>query len=227
MKVGILLIATNKYMEFIQPLVESIREFFLTAHDKTIFIFTNHDMPPEDGIEWIKIEHKPWPYMTLYRFRTFLSHADKLQDMDYLYYLDADMLVVESVGDEIFGKTVGTLHPGFYDKDNSQFTYDRNPKSKAYIPLGKGNRYYAGGFFGGEKEAFLNMSKVIDKWITSDEDEDYIAIWHDESHMNKFFFVHPPAVELSSSYCCIDYNETVYPRKILALTKNHQGFREE
>ena len=60
------------------------------------------------------------------------------------------MGIVSEVGDEVLSDLVATMHPyqSFYPKE--QRTYDRNPKSLAYVPPGKeGELYYAGGFNGG------------------------------------------------------------------------------
>ena len=62
------------------------------------------------------------------------------------------------VGNEILGDLVATMHPyqSFYS--NEEASYDRNPESLAYVPVGQGKTYYAGGFNGGKSEVFM-------KWL--------------------------------------------------------------
>ena len=44
MKVGLLIIATNKYIQFLQPLIESADNHFLKNQEVTYFVFTNKDI---------------------------------------------------------------------------------------------------------------------------------------------------------------------------------------
>lgn len=41
MNIGLLIIATNKYIKYLNPLVESINKYFLTGYTVSIFCFTN------------------------------------------------------------------------------------------------------------------------------------------------------------------------------------------
>ena len=43
-KVGLLVIATNKYTDFINNLIESTDKYFCNNHEVTYFIFTNKDL---------------------------------------------------------------------------------------------------------------------------------------------------------------------------------------
>ena len=42
MKTGLLIIATNKYISFLENLIASADKFFLKDNDVEYFIFTNH-----------------------------------------------------------------------------------------------------------------------------------------------------------------------------------------
>ena len=56
------------------------------------------------------------------------------------------MGIVDKVGDEVLSDLVATMHPyqSFYPK--GERSYDRNPKSLAYVAPGdEGPNYYAGG----------------------------------------------------------------------------------
>ncbi len=104
--------------------------------------------------------------------------------MDYLFACDADMLFVDYVGDEIMGDLVATQHPGFTKKRG---TYEYRQDSTAYVAPDEGECYFAGGFYGGKKEAFLTMMRGLVNNIQIDLDNDLIAVWHDESHLNRYF----------------------------------------
>jgi histo-blood group ABO system transferase len=219
-----LVIATGKYTRFVGPLLESANEHFLPGHEKTVFCFT--DGIADDPIVTVPVDHLDWPGPTLKRYHYFSDAAERLKDMDYLFYSDADMLFVDKVGDEVLGDLVATEHPGFYNKRPQDFSYERRLKSKAYMPPRVGRKYFAGGFNGGKRENFLQMSRVIRGWVDDDQRHGITAVWHDESYMNKYMFMHPPSTILSPSYCFPEsWNHLPFPRKLLALDKNHAEMR--
>lgn len=226
-KIGIVAIATGKYDQFIPPLYKSVKKFFCTNHQVKMFVFTDGNIPESDDIQRIEQEHMTWPHATLQRYHIFDKHSEILKDMDYIYYLDADMRIVAPVGDEIFPDTesglVGTEHPGFYG--GRRGTYDTNPESTAYVNSNEGNHYFAGGFNGGTSESFLRMASTIKNNINKDFEKNYIAIWHDESHLNRYLIDNPPKM-LSPTYCYPESWQLPFEKKILALDKNHSDLRQ-
>ena len=54
-KVGLLVIATNKYTRFLQPLISSADEFFLNDCEVTYFVFTNKDIDIQSSRNLVKI----------------------------------------------------------------------------------------------------------------------------------------------------------------------------
>ena len=110
-----------------------------------------------------------------------------------------------------------------------EMSYERNPKSLAYVAPGDGKTYYAGGFNGGRTKEFIEMSEVIAERVNKDLENDVVALWHDESHMNRYLIDNPPALSLTPSYCWAEefYNNPNYPYepKIIALQKNHKELR--
>lgn len=224
MRVGLLLIATNKYVQFVEPLLASMREFFLTGHEVTAFCFTNMDHAPE-GTTRIHIEHKPWPGPTLYRYHNFSNARQAFASMDYLYYCDVDMKFVAPVGNEVLGELVATNHPGFYNKPRQAFSYERRRQSIACVRPNEGSHYFAGGFNGGKKDVFLKMSDTIRGWVDMDQCRRITAVWHDESYQNKYMIQHHPTVILSPSYCYPESWDLPFEKKLLALDKNHEEVR--
>jgi histo-blood group ABO system transferase len=233
MKICILTIATNKYIEFIEPLYNSISENFLNGHEIECLLFTNLEVEEcSDNVKVCQIEHENWPIPTLKRYHYFLKERDFILEHDYCFYLDADMRIVGKVGEEIFGDIVATQHPGWWHRDPKDFNYERRRSSTAYIPPGEGNMYYAGGFNGGKTDSYIKMSEKIVENVENDFKNDLIAIWHDESHLNKYLYENPPSLELTPSYCYPEAIMLNYPGwyvpfepKILALEKNHSHYR--
>jgi histo-blood group ABO system transferase len=223
MKIGLLIIATNKYISFVNPLLESVKKYFMVGHEVTPFVFTNMKAP--EGTVEIKIGHEPWPMPTLKRYHNFCSACEQLSDMDYVYYSDADMRFVAPVGDEILGDLVMTNHPGFYNKSRDDFPYERRGQSSACIPRGFGVNYFAGGFNGGKVCRFLQMSDTIIDMVDADERNGLVAEWHDESYMNRYCLDFAPDVILSPSYCYPESWDLPFEKKLLALDKNHEEVR--
>ncbi len=223
-KIGLLIMATGKYDQFADPLIHSARKYFLTQHDVTYFIFTDGNILSQgDDIICIYQERLGWPFDTMMRNEVYHNHKEWLADQDYLFALDADMRFVDFVGEEILGERVATLHPGFVGKRG---TYETNPKSLAYVSRKEGRNYFAGGFFGGEREEFFKIISETSSRIRYDLERGVIAIWHDESHWNRYCIDHPPTVILTPSYCYPESWELNFPRKLLCLDKNHSEVRK-
>lgn len=233
MKIGLVVIATGKYTQFIPPLYKSVQKHFMKGHEVKIFVFTDGRVPENDNIIRIEQEHLGWPGATLKRYHIFDNNKDVLSEMDCLYYCDADMRFVSDVGDEILPETdilsnggdnglVGTEHPGYHG--DRRGTYETNTESTAYVAPNEGRHYFAGGFNGGTSEAFLKMSAHIRDCVDKDLEKDIIAVWHDESQMNRYFIDNPPKM-LSPSYCYPENWNIPFEKKLLALDKNHSEIR--
>ena len=224
MKIGLLIIATNKYTQFLDTLIKSADEYFLKDYEVTYFLFSNQNIQIESNRNLIKInvEHKEWPWMTLGRYRIFSNNSEELSKMDYLYYCDVDMRFVSEVGSEILGDRVATQHPGYFGRRG---TPETNPLSLACIFPFEEMQYFAGGFNGGKSIEFLRMSNTISENIDTDYSRGIIAIWHDESHMNRYFIDNKPTLILNPSYCYPENWNIPFERKLLALDKNHSEIR--
>lgn len=224
MKVGLLIIATNKYTNFLQPLITSADQYFLKDHDVTYYVFSNLsvDIKTDRKVVYIHVEHKEWPWMTLGRYKIFSDNSHKYDD-DYLYYCDADMRFVGEVGDEILSDRVATQHPGYF---NRRGTPEINPQSTAFVDPTEEMQYFAGGFNGGTRYEYLEMASQISSNIETDFSNGIISIWHDESHMNRYFIDNKPTKILSPSYCYGESMNIPFEKKLLALDKNHNEFRK-
>ncbi len=154
------------------------------------------------------------------RFQIFLNIKEQLQEFDYIFFLNANMLPVAPVGDEILpteeqGLMV-MIHSFFYQKDRSEFTYETNPASTAYIPPDQGKYYFRGSFNGGISHVFLQAySQMLDNTLT-DLNNNIIAIWHDESHLNKYVLDKNPLI-LPPEYGCCEGEVLPRPLKAKAI----------
>lgn len=185
-----------------------------------------------------------WPAPTLMRYHLFLQQEEALKDFDYIFYMDADMRVVDKISDEIMGPALTAApHPGYFVDKRFIPPLEPNPESAAYIQrLGQiiddGGKprfipfYAAGGFQGGTSKAFLEAMHLLKASIDKDFNNNYVAIWNDESHWNKFLwefqkgggnvtfldpsYVYPDSL-IKEYYIPLWGRE--YPPKIITLTK--------
>lgn len=210
---------------------------------KNLLMLAQKDMNDSlKGVTLIDTEPVPWPSPTLMRYHLFLNEEERLKDYDYIFYMDADMRVVATIGDEIMGDGLTAAQHPMYDLRKEFIPpYEPNKDSTAYIkrpgavvddqgrPRFK-PYYYAGGFQGGIASEFIKAMKVMKKNIDRDFDSNYIAIWNDESHWNKYMFDYEgPSIVLSPAYVYPDslikeyYESKVWGRsyepKIITLTK--------
>ncbi len=232
MKIGLIVIATGKYHQFVPPLIDSARKHFLPGHDVKICVLRDGGMTEHYyGSDYVsRVDHLPWPLPTLMRYHwitQLYQHGINLPD--YLFYTDADMLFENTVGDEILsnGLTL-TQHPGFYGKAPRELPHCNNGTSNAYVPLSLRKHYFAGGFQGGKTEAFLEMSKDLSERIACDLKRHVIATWHDESNLNWYAAQNPGKVTkmLTPEYCWSHNHphKGLTPR-LVALDKNHEEVR--
>lgn len=207
-KILLHLIATGKYDRYLDGIIESARTNFFPDEDLEIVIYTDSEKFLElldSKIHCLKIEHEPWPNPTLKRFHYFDMTSGLIGQSDFSFYIDVDSLFLKPLSfddlelDRDFKGMIGTLHPGYY---GTYGTPERNPRSLAFIPYDARNKYFCGGFFGGSSEEFLAMIRSLKHNIDSDLSREIVAIWHDESHLNRFFFDAPPKAELGKGFTC-------------------------
>jgi hypothetical protein len=195
MKIGILYICTGKYDIFWKDFYLSCEKYFIPEAEKQYFVFTDS---PE--IEFEKVNkniHKifqqnlGWPNNTLKRYKMFSSVSNELKNIDYIFFLNADFLFVENITAEEFlpidnEELVACIHPGYFDKKKSKFPYEKNKESLAFIQKNEGKFYFAGGINGGKTTKFIKAIDQLKSNIDIDLKNNIIAIWHDESHWNKY-----------------------------------------
>lgn len=210
-KIGILYICTGKYKVFWPGFYETAEKYFLPDCEKHYFIFTDADtLEYTEGnsrVHMTKQEAVQWPFATLLRYEIFLQREVDLKNYDYLFFFNADAEFVKTVTREMFlprreyGEDLLVVqHAGYYETPPYEFTYDRNPLCRAFIPYGVGKIYVCGGVNGGTSEGYLRMCRILAKRIRADLDRGIIALWHDESHLNKYILRYKHYRLLSPSF---------------------------
>lgn len=227
-RIAILYICTGVYSVFWKDFYESYENNFLKNSLKEYYVFTDDTdivFKEKNNVHIIYQKSLGWPNNTLKRFHIFSRIFDELREFDYIFFMNANCQCVDQITEEEFlpvdKELLVVKHPGFYDKDSDEYTYDRNPKSTAYIPYGKGDYYICGGVNGGKSDAFLQLMKSLMKNIDLDIQNNVIAIWHDESHINKYILEREDYSILSPSYCYPEGWDLPFCEKIRIRNKSN------
>jgi hypothetical protein len=72
--------------------------------------------------------------------------------------------------------------------------------SVAGMAKNEGMQYFAGGFFGGEYDSFVMLVHQLVENTASDAAKGMTAIFHDESQLNRLFWLQRPEIVLSPAY---------------------------
>jgi histo-blood group ABO system transferase len=198
MKVGFIIVATGgAYIQYAQELIGSMERHAKFPHRR--FIFT--DKPETFGFtDTFPTEAKGYPNSTLFRYHMIAGQADILSNYDQLFYVDADMLFVsdfELIEISSPGLTAA-LHPGYWAR-NTNGTPETRRESTAFCNFN--SHYYCGGFQGGDAQSYLRAAERMAFNIDTDDANGITAVWHDESHWNKYLAQTSPSRVLTPSFC--------------------------
>lgn len=236
MKVVLSFIGTGKYLDYLPKWYEFVEKNFLPEVEKRILVFTDGDLEntPENVLSF-KLKHKEWPYITLERFNTLLDVKEHIEDCDWFIFLDADTLVVNKINPEdIFDENkpyIGVHHPCAFLKmpPHNEYpgAFETNPKSTACISNDDDTSiYYQGCVWGAKVPEVISMIEELSRRVKVDLDNDIVAIWDDESHLNKFYLENKDKVNtLTSSYAYpLDFSEYCSFEPIIVHSKNVSSF---
>ena len=248
-KIALIFIGTAKYADFFPLWHGCVSTYLMPEEDKIAVAFTDRyeeEMFHKPGVFQVPLEHKQWPYITLLRFAFINEILPQLKDKDvtHLLFLDADLFPQQKISfEDIFGDEtkpfVGVHHPGNFD----------NPDWEAFIVEGdsnanilkmtsetketlKGKVYHQGCLWGGEFSAVQEMCAELTRAIHEDLQNNIVADWHDESHMNRWFIQNYDRVRtIGTEYAFPDqlfWHKTLSQRglspKMLHVDKKHSDF---
>jgi hypothetical protein len=236
MKVAICFIGPGKYLNFLPNYYENIQEYFLPNSEKTFLVFTDGEGDFPEDVKVYKQEHLDWPYVTLKRFEIIQKAKEEIAKNDWFVFIDADALVVDTITEEEFFDTTksffGVHHPCHFLQmpPHNQYpgAFETNPLSVAHITEDDDlSVYYQGCLWGGKVPNILEMIDELEQRVNIDLKNNVIAVWHDESHLNKFFIENKEHLNvLGSEYAYpevfTEYCE--FEPKIVHLAKNNSKY---
>ena len=238
MKIAIIFIGTNKYINFFQGYRESLEKFFLPTCEKTYFAFTDqpeHKIFQHKNVITTKIEHEPWPYVTLYRFKYMMKKESLLKSYDKVFFVDADLFANQEItADHLFRhkkNLIGVQHPGWFGKPwVGAFETDTRCRANIFDGNYDLSYYRQGCFWGGNSQSIMLMAATLEKRVDEDLRDGIVACWHDESHLNKYlienqedvFTLHPGFAQPESPD--YDHLRSIFPTMMIHLDKNYSDF---
>lgn len=197
--IGIVILATNAYFVLGINFIKKFMHHYKGNSKITFYFFSDTDpkdyLPENIDVKFTHQVHDSWVNGTNSKFSNILSLENC--DSDYLIYFDADTSVSRDFTEEWFiGETVGLEHFGNNGWMKEVKGYDRNPQSKAYVPLDTPlfQMYYHGCLFGGKKDKIIEVCKVLYNNQLEDKKIPYEPGVNDESYINQYYHYNPPAL---------------------------------
>lgn len=223
---GIILIATGEYKNFISNVIKSIN-INNKKYNIHFYIFTDTTQNEKnDQVSYFYWASGKWPFPTLLRYHKICEIENNLLSNEFLIYLDVDMIVNSSLPELIKNNIFAVRHPGYSSITRAPF--EKNTNSKAYIPKNMREVYVCGGVQGGDTTSYLKICKLIRSDIDFDLNNNYIPKWHDESYWNKYVNLSKNKQVFDRSYCWPEqWISNKNPGRIIALNKNHRKYREQ
>lgn len=238
MKLAVIFVGTGEYLNFLPSWYDACEKYLIPNEEKQYFVFTDGELQEVPGnIIPYHQEHLSWPYITLLRWEIVSRAKDILSNFDYVLFLDADTLIVEQIEvEEIFTdkKYIGVHHPCHFlempPHNSFPGAFETDKRSLASITKDDDiSTYFQGCVWGGKVPYVIEMIEELQRRTRLDLDNDIIAQWHDESHMNKFFIERKNDVhilgpeyaypEVFSSYCN-------FSPKIVHLSKDNSKYQQ-
>jgi len=196
-EIGIIIVATNAYSVLGINFIKRFSHYYVGNHNIKFYFFSDLNpveyLPDYINISHIYTENKKWHIGNNLRFECVISLKEKCNSK-YLYYFDADTNVNKIFTEDWFlGDMVGGQH--FSDQGSMKEIkgYERNQKSKAYIPHNTKlpQMYYYGAFWGGKKENVFKFCEIIQKNRLIDINNSYNPPYN-EKYINHYFHYNPP-----------------------------------
>lgn len=196
-KIGITILATNAYFVLGIRFIKKFMYHYKGDSEITFFFFSDTNpkeyLPDNINVKYYHTIHKSWVEGTNDKFNSIISLDN--QNIDYIYYFDADTNVSKDFTEEWFiGDLVGGEHYGNRSWLANGAGFDRFERSKAYVPLDSPlpYTYHYGAFFGGKKQKVIEFCKTLRKWQVEDKKIPYEPGVNDESYINAYFHYNPP-----------------------------------
>ncbi|KAJ8259098.1 hypothetical protein COCON_G00181100 [Conger conger] len=235
--VALTVFAVGRYLDaYLPEFLRSAERHFMPGLPVTYYVFT--DAPERvpkvllgqaRAVEVVFVQkHRRWQDISMMRMRSIADAIDRLirHRHQYVFCLDVDQVFTGRFGSEALGESVALLHAFFYHRPKLFYTYDSNPRSVAYMETG--DFYYHAAVFGGSWQSVRNLTEGCYQGIMKDKGNQVEALWQDESHLNKYLWLHKPSKILSPEYCwarAVGYRSDIHVARLVWADKHYSMLR--
>lgn len=191
--------------------LESAEQHFMVGQSVVYYVFTDcPEAVPHVTLgqgRLLRVEpvqqEKRWQDVSMARMRTLHEALGGQlgQEADYVFCLDVDQHFAGNFGPEALADLVAQLHAWHYHWPRWLLPYERDRRSAAALSSGEGDFYYHAAVFGGSVVALRKLTAHCALSQQLDRERGIEALWHDESHLNKFFWLYKPTKLLSPEFC--------------------------
>ncbi|XP_069775102.1 alpha-1,3-galactosyltransferase 2-like isoform X2 [Narcine bancroftii] len=234
--IGLTVFAVGNYLDlYLERFLLSADEHFMPGFPVIYYVFVDdlaklkQITPKLSGrgkVQDLKVEkHRRWQDNSMFRMKLIkeLIETHVKNEANYIFCFDVDQHFNGRFGTEALSESVALLHAWFYRKLKFFYTYESNPLSSAYIES-KGDFYYHAAVFGGTWQSVRNLTERCHHGIMKDKQRNVEALWHDESHLNKYYWLHKPTKILSPEYCWdkkIGWRRDIHVFRLLWVKKQY------
>ncbi|XP_043937418.1 histo-blood group ABO system transferase-like [Protopterus annectens] len=235
---GVIIFAVKKYTRFLEEFLTTAELYFMLGHYVHYYIFTdrpkdipNINLKTNRFLHIIRSEtYERWQDILFNRMKNIQILIEEYlsKEVDYLVSTDVDMKFDEHIGIEVLGNLAATIHPGYYSSDRTDFPYERRQTSEAYIPMDEGDFYYSAAFYAGTVQEMYLLAKTCAEAIEKDKEKGIEAVWHEESHFNKYLLYYKPTKVLSPEYTWnypVENLQVVKKKRFITVPKNNEEVR--
>lgn len=240
-RIAIFSIFTGNYSVFYKQFAKSIEFDFLPDCDKHFFICADKKLKnvrcARDKVTQYIIDDMPFPYITLLRYKIFNEQInDAINDYDYVFFLNSNARCSTQItcsDINLENDYTFTLHDTHFNESVDEKPFERNTISTACFSNSWVNPEYVGGrFFGAKPNKFKEMFLALEKNVEIDLENDFISVWHDESHLNWYYNTHKE--NLSHNLLSVNYHvqeqhnhrECFTDKKIWYVDKNKRRYKK-
>lgn len=200
--IAFLVVALGRYRSLVTDLIESLDAFFCKPSGSDapraapltwkVILFTSDDdsiVPRRlaDRVHVVQIRQRGWPHDSMQRPAVYLEHAELWEDADSVVSLDADLTLTAPVCAAWLVPSFAAHVSWWYASPIQDWTLERREASAARVRDEEAPAYLTGAIWGGSTEWFKGACEQLRARINKDARADVVAVWHDESHLNRLF----------------------------------------
>ncbi|XP_007948659.1 alpha-1,3-galactosyltransferase 2 [Orycteropus afer afer] len=233
--IGLTVFAVGRYLEkYLARFLETAEQHFMVGLRVVYYVFTERPSAvPRVALgqgRQLRVERvdreRRWQDVSMERMRRLhVALSGRLgREANFVFCMDVDQHFSGAFGPEALAESVAQLHAWHYHWPQRLLPFERDARSAAALPFDQGDFYYHAAVFGGSVAALRRLTAHCAQAIRQDRARGVEARWHDESHLNKFFWLQKPAKVLSPEFCWsseIGMRAEIHRPRLLWATKEY------